>query len=273
MSRDGRYSNGGGSAASRAAQRMISNEPEYKKGIEEVERHLTLLAETITKGGTVETILGDQIFVGEMRENIKTIAIDNVSRKRKIGAFISSVREVRTMIQTAAAQDEDGEDEAADYEATIKKKMAEAEAASVEEDPNDTDFVRHIKDKLGDKNDDEEMEIMANQAGESEQSMKCPITAAFLEDPVKTNSCGHTFSRAGIMGLLRGKTFVACPCYGCGNTRITEKSLVDDKDAELRIRRYRNRQEYEKRHLDAAYEDFDDEDEDGEEVHQRPTVL
>lgn len=72
-----------------------------------------------------------------------------------------------------------------------------------------------------------------------ENRFKCPITGELFDNPVKkwkivlvlisSKSCGHTYSKEGIMNYLRKKKSAACPVAGCGKM-VTVDSLIPDED-------------------------------------------
>ena len=39
-----------------------------------------------------------------------------------------------------------------------------------------------------------------------QQSLKCPLTGTYLEDPVSNSGCGHTYSRAAVMEHIRHRS-------------------------------------------------------------------
>mmetsp|Transcript_40136 Transcript_40136/g.78420 ORF Transcript_40136/g.78420 Transcript_40136/m.78420 type:complete len:230 (+) Transcript_40136:121-810(+) len=229
-------------------------------------------------------------MISEVRERMYDMARENAVRKRRIRSFVGAVETIKTRIEhkaaaTAAAGEEGGgEEELEDHEATIRALMAEDDSGAVNDD-NENEALRRIKEKLGEKdsaptrnggNDsDDDIEEMANQAGESEQSFKCPITTALFEDPVRNPACGHTYSRAGIDMLFksaRGRQPVACPNYGCSNKDVKRADLTEDREMVMRVRRFIKRREYEAQHgTGEEYEDVD-EDDTGEVFHG-PTRL
>lgn len=72
-----------------------------------------------------------------------------------------------------------------------------------------------------------------------ENRFKCPITGELFENPVKkyrqvwrlidSESCGHTYSKEGIMNYLKKRSFAVCPVAGCDKT-VDVNSLVPDED-------------------------------------------
>ena len=57
------------------------------------------------------------------------------------------------------------------------------------------------------ESEDEEGTEMDSQGdlvmGQVDKSLKCPITKAFLEDPVTSKVCKHSYSRAAIIAHIR----------------------------------------------------------------------
>ena len=48
------------------------------------------------------------------------------------------------------------------------------------------------------------------------------------------NTCGHTYSKEGIMSMLRGKPTVKCPMPGCKQL-VSTASLSDDVEMRVEI--------------------------------------
>ncbi|KAI9142710.1 hypothetical protein BKA69DRAFT_1066003 [Paraphysoderma sedebokerense] len=85
----------------------------------------------------------------------------------------------------------------------------------------------------GDREDDD-LVVVGTQ-----QSLNCPILGSRITDPVKSDICGHTFSRAGIYGLFdtsADRGYVECPISGC-NRKFTKSSLKTDRDMVRMLRR------------------------------------
>ena len=72
-----------------------------------------------------------------------------------------------------------------------------------------------------------------------ENRFKCPITGELFQNPVKksqwvwvligSESCGHTYSKEGIMNYLRNRRSAVCPVAGC-DKKVSVQSLVPDED-------------------------------------------
>lgn len=61
--------------------------------------------------------------------------------------------------------------------------------------------------------------------------LKCPITQAPLDDPVKSVACGHTYSRAAILVFIKKKRGKCpCPVAGCA-AEVTADGLEADVEA------------------------------------------
>ncbi|KAI8075656.1 zinc-finger of the MIZ type in Nse subunit-domain-containing protein [Thamnidium elegans] len=89
-----------------------------------------------------------------------------------------------------------------------------------------------------DENEDDDIVM-----GSTKISLRCPLTTAWLQDPVTSNLCKHTFSRAAITDLLRQSGgSVPCPIPGC-NKRIIPLCLIADDIMAERVRRARARDE------------------------------
>ncbi|KIJ17689.1 hypothetical protein PAXINDRAFT_111190 [Paxillus involutus ATCC 200175] len=92
----------------------------------------------------------------------------------------------------------------------------------------------------GDVSDDEDdLEI-----GGVTQDYKCPITLMILDNPMTSQVCGHSYSRAAIQDYLKraGMDGKSCPASGC-NKRITMDQLQPDNDLEKRVKMAARRQQ------------------------------
>ncbi|CAO3630873.1 unnamed protein product [Cunninghamella echinulata] len=63
----------------------------------------------------------------------------------------------------------------------------------------------------------------------TKKSLKCPITTSWLEEPVTSKRCTHTFSKSAIMGMIERArvSTVECPIPGC-HEALTRESFYDD---------------------------------------------
>ncbi|KAF9538772.1 hypothetical protein EC957_006225 [Mortierella hygrophila] len=88
----------------------------------------------------------------------------------------------------------------------------------------------------GEDEDDEDMEIMVTGDGNNLQSLKCPLTTQFLEDPVTSAVCKHSFSSAAIRALIRSRPRSVCPVHGC-NRPIALENLQPNKALARKVAR------------------------------------
>ncbi|KAG0072632.1 hypothetical protein BGZ89_004570 [Linnemannia elongata] len=89
---------------------------------------------------------------------------------------------------------------------------------------------------VGEDEDDEDMEIMVTRDGNNLQSLKCPLTTQFLEDPVTSAVCKHSFSSAAIHALIRSRPRSVCPVHGC-NRPIALENLQPNKALARKVAR------------------------------------
>ncbi|KAI9269142.1 zinc-finger of the MIZ type in Nse subunit-domain-containing protein [Phascolomyces articulosus] len=102
---------------------------------------------------------------------------------------------------------------------------------------NDVWAENHGDEPVPDSDDNDEDEDLV--VGHIRQSTTCPITQTYLENPVTSRICKHTFSKHAIYELIRkNRGRIPCPNAGCGQT-ITTQILQDDFLAERRVARLR----------------------------------
>ena len=101
---------------------------------------------------------------------------------------------------------------------------------------------REILTELGEQttasNNDDDIQIMS---GQQDASLKCPITTALLEEPMKNKVCGHVYSKPGILQMIGRVRQCKCPVPGCGNNRVTVDQLEPDVEMDTLVRRERRR--------------------------------
>ncbi|KAG6917463.1 hypothetical protein DXG01_002440 [Tephrocybe rancida] len=86
-----------------------------------------------------------------------------------------------------------------------------------------------------DSDDDDDLEM-----GGVSQNYNCPITLTLLDDPVTSDVCKHSFSKAAILQSFRGNEPVKCPAAGC-TKRFTRANLKPNKDLVKRVKAYERR--------------------------------
>ncbi|KAF8945576.1 hypothetical protein BGZ47_002415 [Haplosporangium gracile] len=88
----------------------------------------------------------------------------------------------------------------------------------------------------GEDEEDEDMEIMVTGNGNNLQSLKCPLTTQFLEDPVTSAVCKHSFSSAAIRAMIKSRHHSVCPVHGC-NRPIALENLQPNKALARKVAR------------------------------------
>ncbi|KAG0295693.1 hypothetical protein BGZ96_011160 [Linnemannia gamsii] len=88
----------------------------------------------------------------------------------------------------------------------------------------------------GEDEDDDDMEIMVTGDGNNVQSLKCPLTTDFLEDPVTSAVCKHSFSNVAIRAMIQSRPRSVCPVHGC-NRPIALENLQSNKALARRVAR------------------------------------
>ncbi|OMH84904.1 E3 SUMO-protein ligase NSE2 [Zancudomyces culisetae] len=67
--------------------------------------------------------------------------------------------------------------------------------------------------------------------------LHCPLTTNYLESPMTSKFCGHSYSKRAIVEYLCNSK-KQCPVVGCVHT-ISVKDLYENKKLERRIERIR----------------------------------
>lgn len=276
MSRNRRVSGTGTMASSLlAVDRIREKESSYRDGIAKNQAASKLLAEMLAIDGELSNAIQAatdpsarqeiETSIQEQRERLQKIAEKNVMNSRNVDAFIGALSAVRTQVQSNPETEEP-----LDYERIIQDKMQQFTAAHAGTQLNihDEKFCREIRSSLGIKDhasrakngddSDEELEVLRHPAGT--QSLKCPITASLYEEPLRNKVCGHVYSKAGIMQMLRARQ-TNCPVAGCRNRQVTMEQLEDDMETAMKVKRQRRREETERqqRASQAIYDDSDEE--------------
>eukprot|EP00581_Thalassiosira_minuscula_P009391 CAMPEP_0183708166 /NCGR_PEP_ID=MMETSP0737-20130205/4552_1 /TAXON_ID=385413 /ORGANISM="Thalassiosira miniscula, Strain CCMP1093" /LENGTH=291 /DNA_ID=CAMNT_0025935983 /DNA_START=9 /DNA_END=884 /DNA_ORIENTATION=- len=270
------HGGGGGGTALHACNRAIDRQDEYKKPLQMVHARMKILAESLRPDSELVTALketddGSDDFLTSTRNRVRAIAEGNAKRVHDIEIFIDAVKEVRAEVQENA--NSDGDNDAAantpDYERSINEAM-ERIRDQKENDPafiapEDHAMTTEIREAMGEKiakkrsrnsrggYDDDDLEIVQNGPDDA-NTLKCPITGMFFNNPVKNRVCGHTYDRAGLAQMLNARKYT-CPIPGCANKSVTLDQVGEDEEMKLRVKRHKTREEAEKRKRDLEQED------------------
>lgn len=243
-----------------AVDRIIGKENSYREGIAKNHAASKILAEMLAIDGELSNSMQAatdpstrqeiEASIQEQRERLQKISEKNVVNSRNVDAFIGALSAVRTQVQSTPETAEP-----LDYERIIQDKIQQYSAAHAGSQLNihDEKFCREIRSSLGIKehasrgkkgdDSDEELEVLRNPA--STQSLRCPITAMLYEEPLRNKVCGHVYSKAGIMQMLRSRQ-TKCPVAGCRNGVVTMEQLEEDVETAMKVKRQRRREETER---------------------------
>lgn len=243
-------------------------ENEYKEGIQISRQNSNFLAETLGKDGEIEKAMMQaaegmdkdvtteiQTFLQEQRERLKNIAIRNIEKEREIIAFIQSLNVIRD--QVATSQENDGNIQ--NYEKSIALTMEDErkKQQSHMENINDTKEYRDLCELVGDKlpkqrskgkrskqDDDSDSDIEIENRFAT--NLKCPMTAAWFEEPLRSKLCGHVYSKVPIYSYIGKHTVKRCPVAGCNNNQLNKAQLEHDRVTEMKVAKAKRAVEKEK---------------------------
>ncbi|EIE91136.1 hypothetical protein RO3G_15847 [Rhizopus delemar RA 99-880] len=103
------------------------------------------------------------------------------------------------------------------------------------------------------KNSDEEMPPLTGEdntddeivMGRTKLSFKCPITTSWLEQPLTSKTCKHSFTKTAIIQLIQiNRGMVVCPVSGC-NKIVKKDILYDDEILADKVKRAKAKAEEE----------------------------
>mmetsp|Transcript_13391 Transcript_13391/g.19725 ORF Transcript_13391/g.19725 Transcript_13391/m.19725 type:complete len:258 (-) Transcript_13391:87-860(-) len=255
------YSDNAVQAASVAIRSIQGRKSDYESGIrqnEELAKHFG--ANIVENLGPALEDFGDsenlQQFLQEQKQRLVVLTEQAVNQHRKVGAFCQALENM----QHSLVQDD------IKYESNLaaetKKLQKNKENLNMDQEPS----VREMKQTLGllsedAGEEDAELEVIPTQ---SSQSLKCPITGALYENPVKNNVCHHVYSLEALKQYVRSKNGrnVPCPVAGCINTTLTLASCVEDPTSAMRVKKQQRlaARDHELRMSQAASVDESDEE-------------
>jgi Zinc-finger of the MIZ type in Nse subunit len=220
---------------------MASKEGEYKQGVQTNHSLTCTAAERLAAHGPLEEAFltmnrGDQgvgaiipeeeiqAFFKDQQDRLKALTTKNAEREERIDSFLGAIASVKQIV----AEKEDIREGEEDYGKTIKKFMDD-DAQQNRQSAILNAKISEIRDRLGEKDpnagikDDDDIEVVRNNA-ETMAKYKCCITAMWMDDPVTSKTCGHSYSREGIMSHIKAKGGQQCQCPfpGCNKT-VTEQ--------------------------------------------------
>ncbi|PVF99538.1 hypothetical protein CPB86DRAFT_756692 [Serendipita vermifera] len=116
------------------------------------------------------------------------------------------------------------------------------EVWGIENDGAMPPLTSFIPKEDGDASDDEDVEV-----GGMTVSFRDPLTRAWLDHPMTSKKCRHSYSRDSIFEYLgsRSDTQRKCPAAGCGEM-VSRKDLEEDANLARLVRNAKRREEEEK---------------------------
>jgi hypothetical protein len=245
-------------------------ERQYRQYIKQNETMGTGIAMRLARGEPFEELLGKDV-AEEYREQLKGLASENVEKERQLKAYATAIRVV---IENASQnQNNQTNEDTKDANTTHEfKDQMETEYAKALESikksslliTQEPSYVKLCQQLGEDDDEDDELAVVNPSSGDSLAKIRCPLTMAIMEDPVRSKICKHSFDRNAIFQHLRISR--ECPVPGCLNNRMTTAELEDDPETKMRVRRYKKRLSASKRAqaqsaIDMGEDDFDDDDE------------
>ncbi|KAJ1920871.1 hypothetical protein IWQ60_006911 [Tieghemiomyces parasiticus] len=109
-----------------------------------------------------------------------------------------------------------------------------------------SDAYREFRERVWEVNHNEPLPPIFNDASDDELivntqvvSLICPLTRQVFYEPVKSAACGHCYSKAAILDLIRqsGTSSVPCPIPGC-HANVAMGSLQPDRVLERKVARH-----------------------------------
>ncbi|CAJ1922176.1 unnamed protein product [Cylindrotheca closterium] len=234
-------------ASNEIVNQMIRKEKKYKEGIQKNHAYACTMAQTLSKGGRLEDLLGDR--VDDYRQALRQLAETNVKHEREVNAFVATLK--KTVNQP----------EITEYSTFIQENK-EQELQKINQSSVEIKQERMYLDmctELGDvsaQNQDDELEVVG---GNATVSLKCPITGTLLQDPMRNKVCHHVYSKHVILNYIRNRNN-KCPNVGCVNTNLSIGQLEDDHQTARLVKREMIRLEEEKRQQTQNAIDFEDDE-------------
>jgi hypothetical protein len=222
-------------------------ERQYRRYIEQNETMGTGIAMRLARGEQFEGLLGKDV-AEECREKLKVLATDNVAKERQLKAYVAAIRVV---IENASNNNNsnnsnsNNESTAHEFKDQMETEYAKAlttiekNSVLLTQEPSYLKLCRQLGE---DQEEDDELAVVNDGAGERASGIKCPLTMAIMEDPVRSKVCHHSYARHAIVEHLTKNKSKKCPMPGCVNNNMTIAELEDDPETEMRVRRYKKRE-------------------------------
>jgi hypothetical protein len=239
-------------------EQMIRKEVNYREGMKLNQSHCNAFASSrLAKGSQLESLC-EPDFMEQQRARVKQLTESNIIQGQELQCFVVALQKI--------GADENCNDYETALEAVMQKERQTKQRMQlhVQQEPQYMELCSKLGESSGPTDDD--LEVLPNEGGNTQRSLKCPISLTLLEEPMLNKICKHVYSKAVVQHYLKNGP-KPCPIVGCRNQRITLQQLEPDMETEILVRREKKREEQRQRQLtqDALDMDNDDDDDDDDE--------
>ena len=232
------------------ANQFTRREKKYRDLIEQNNAIGNSLASRLSRGDL--DLLGEE-FTNECREKLKTIVKDNVTKERKLKAYMNAVKSLKNNYSPGQENKDNFQQK---MEVAYVQELEKIERTSILVTQEET--YLNLLEKLGEQDDEDDELAVVNPKSSDSNDVKCPLTMAIMEDPGRSKVCKHSFSDKAIRAHLKQSR--RCPVPGCVNNNMTTAELEHDPDIEMLVRRFKKREEIQKRKREKSANDIDEDD-------------
>ena len=254
---------------------------EYRQGVKDNQSYGRIAAVRLVKDGAFEKMLVERCqgkeneteqameWLTTQRTRLKTLAKSADERANQIERFIQALDHVGQMEQVES------------YEEVLTSHVSQGgQVATQGGNENYLEICKRLgepeksKSARGDRrrsSDDDDLEVLPPTQESAQHSLRCPISASYLEKPVRNKVCNHVYSKEPILAAIeyysRSRGGCKCPVPGCANQNVTKEQLEDDREKEILVRRQKLLEQSQQSQMSqmAIDADFDDDEEEDEE--------
>ncbi|KAI8143557.1 zinc-finger of the MIZ type in Nse subunit-domain-containing protein [Fennellomyces sp. T-0311] len=205
--------------------------------------------DTVSKIATIEDELKGFRLQGYHAERFPSFIQDLDGADGPIRQAVDYI--TRVGVEMEEYEEHDQSDVVEAYQKDLKRENAKHQVLAAKKKYSSHDYYREFRQAIWDvkhaneplppdSDEDDEDDIVVNSV---RLSVTCPITTAYLEEPMTSRVCKHTFSRHAVTELLRAhRGRLPCPVTGCGKV-LKQQDLFEDLMAERRVERVRQLEE------------------------------
>lgn len=235
------YAEGSIRAAVQTANNIRNRHADIRSGIQSNHDMAINFARSLQEIALADPALEEELkeFMSEQKLRLVKAAEHCVTLDQKIDAF-----EVALAAVTSSLQQNHNEQ---DYETLLASEIANATNRQRPIDVQQAPKVRELRGALDlpTSCDDEEEDELQVLGGSGTQTLKCPISGATLQDPVRNKVCKHVYSKDALVQFLaqgQRKRKCACPVFGCSNQNLTLQSCEPDRSTAMAVKRHERKQ-------------------------------